>query len=564
VRIHCHIPITLRIVGAPTDDQLAAAGQALARAVAARLAEAERVLAERHRRHPTGAAAVKEAFDPDRQHASGYAVPSFGDHGKPVDIPAGPSAFEEAVGTAGELGELGLEALLGVPLSSEEMWRLLLLRRAAPLSLPASEVNTADTAIEAVDGRVSEIDGEAGRVGRELGEARAAHAAAKGRARNEAAARIRRLRAQADALAVERTRLVATKTRLERGRTLGRPGAGAPVGTGQITYAVIQVVDQQGRRIALEAAETTATEHAEERVLTRLRARFSPGELAGATMTVVGDQKVCAERCRPALTAFAKEHGIELVESRYFVRPRIGRAGEASPRTTLRTATVGSSAGLPLSEKSEEIYRGPAATPRGRPSAPAAESLAPRGATDPVPGRPRPPAGEAEPGRPRPVAAAEPPHVPTGVRVRANAVHLGANILLDLLFEFLATILQEWLNDADLRDRLAALAPDIEREKRRALDALRRDPWAAGGRGFYYNIYLRITSTRKTFIAAGHTVGTPGSPQPELLRVTTSTENRNALLAHRETARVLDAAGGGALENVDVHDVVYSQPVEHE
>src|SRR5690348_1515864 len=48
VEINCHVPITLRIVGVPTDDQLAAVGRALTRAVAAQLAEAERVLTHRY------------------------------------------------------------------------------------------------------------------------------------------------------------------------------------------------------------------------------------------------------------------------------------------------------------------------------------------------------------------------------------------------------------------------------------------------------------------------------------------------------------------------------------
>jgi hypothetical protein len=52
VEINCHLPITLRITGVPSDDQLAAVGRALTRAVAARLAEAERVLEERHGRRP--------------------------------------------------------------------------------------------------------------------------------------------------------------------------------------------------------------------------------------------------------------------------------------------------------------------------------------------------------------------------------------------------------------------------------------------------------------------------------------------------------------------------------
>ncbi|MFK0158108.1 hypothetical protein ACIQVK_39325 [Streptomyces sp. NPDC090493] len=87
MRIECHVPITLRIVGVPTDDQLEAAGRALTRAVAARLTEAERLLADRHGRDCGTPVDVKEPYDADRQGAEGYAVPSFGDGGKPIEVP---------------------------------------------------------------------------------------------------------------------------------------------------------------------------------------------------------------------------------------------------------------------------------------------------------------------------------------------------------------------------------------------------------------------------------------------------------------------------------------------
>nr|WSY50632.1 hypothetical protein OG999_11250 [Streptomyces sp. NBC_00886] len=96
MRIECHVPITLRIVGVPTDDQLEAAGRALTRAVAARLAEAERLLADRHGRDCGKAVEVKEPYDADRQGTEGYAVPSFGDGGKPVAIPDGHGASAPA------------------------------------------------------------------------------------------------------------------------------------------------------------------------------------------------------------------------------------------------------------------------------------------------------------------------------------------------------------------------------------------------------------------------------------------------------------------------------------
>ena len=97
VRIDCHVPITLRIVGVPTDDQLVAVGRALTRAVAARLAEAERLLADRHRGAVGGRPQARERYDPSRAGSTGYAVPSYQDAGDPVAVPTSP-AVPAAVG----------------------------------------------------------------------------------------------------------------------------------------------------------------------------------------------------------------------------------------------------------------------------------------------------------------------------------------------------------------------------------------------------------------------------------------------------------------------------------
>ncbi|WP_217560602.1 hypothetical protein [Streptomyces sp. GbtcB6] len=104
MRIDCHVPITLRIVGVPTDEQLEAAGRALTRAVAARLAEAERMLAERHPERATGAAgaaatpgpvgypavahldAAGLAHEEQRSAARAHGVP-VGESEKPPDDP---------------------------------------------------------------------------------------------------------------------------------------------------------------------------------------------------------------------------------------------------------------------------------------------------------------------------------------------------------------------------------------------------------------------------------------------------------------------------------------------
>ena len=87
MRIDCHVPITLRISGVPSDDQLAAVGQALTRAVAASLAEAERLLADRHGVGDGGVTVVRERYDPAREASDGYAVPSYDDEGAPAAVP---------------------------------------------------------------------------------------------------------------------------------------------------------------------------------------------------------------------------------------------------------------------------------------------------------------------------------------------------------------------------------------------------------------------------------------------------------------------------------------------
>ncbi len=87
MRVNCHVPITVRITGVPTDDQLAAAGTALTRAVAARLAEAERLLAARHGHHGATGVQIREPYDPAREETKGYAVPSYDHGGDPAARP---------------------------------------------------------------------------------------------------------------------------------------------------------------------------------------------------------------------------------------------------------------------------------------------------------------------------------------------------------------------------------------------------------------------------------------------------------------------------------------------
>ena len=597
MRIDCHFPITLRIAGAPTDDQLAAIGAALSRALAARLAEAERLLADRHGRHGAEAVEIRESYDPAREGAEGYAVasyghggppaarpqprervrpggdgrrnaiPSYGDEGRKVSVPvAGRPAPVPTKATAAQpadddlFGDLrrvaagageALDVLLGKRLTSEEMYHLLLLRRAVPLSIPASVVNEASTRIARLDERIAALDKALKQVGKDLAAARSARDGTKGAVRAAGAERLRQLQQQATELASQRRQSQAERVRLKRGRSLGVPGRGAPAGTGQITYVVIQVVDAQGRRIALEAAETTATEHAEERVLTRLRARFKPGELAGARMTVVGDQKVCAGRCRPALAKFAWEYGVELVESRYFVRPRADGSGDASPRTTVRTATEASSTGVIPAERHEEIYRRPGRAAQSTGSGTAGATTEPAAA----PGRRLTPSG------------VETPRLPMRFRARAMAAEMGWNLIVDIVLDLLLAKFQQWRDERRLRERLESLQPKIDERKQQVFDALVRDPWRDNLDGWFYNVYLQIEAKTTTVIGGGRAVVIPGSPVPSVLNVEISRTARNEVLSRDDAVRVFSAAEGatgGVFQHSDVQVVVYSEPVRYE
>ncbi len=65
-------------------------------------------------------------------------------------------------------------------------------------------------------------------------------------------------------------------------------------------------------------------------------------------------------------------------------------------------------------------------------------------------------------------------------------------------------------------------------------------------------------------IAGGHALVIPGSPRPQVVRVTTSSTNQNEVLSHDDAVRVLglsEGATGGVLRSSDVQIVVFSQPV---
>jgi hypothetical protein len=260
-------------------------------------------------------------------------------------------------------------------LTPEEMHRQLLVRRAQPLGASAYQAADPQAALADMQRKIGNLEAQIA--------ARKATVAKLSRVGPSSKGEIDAASAEIAAFEDEVHALERARARLPSSSRFARIGEGAAAGTGRITYAGIQIETAEGTRIALEFAETTGTEHAEEVMIASIEKKLTPEQLRGARVTVVGDQVVCGERCVPALSRFAERNGIASVDGIVFQRrqlrppPRsfIGPQELASPRTTLRSMTEPTSAGTELITREVAIYRGPAA-PLGASSsaAPAAVS----------------------------------------------------------------------------------------------------------------------------------------------------------------------------------------------
>ena len=248
------------------------------------------------------------------------------------------------------------EEWLQQSLTPEEMHRQLLVRRAQRLGASAYQAADPIAARAGMDHRIAGIESDI--------KARKENIASLEKQGPSTEAAVRTENAQVKALEKDMRALKKARERLSRTTQLSRMGTGRPVGTGQITYAGIQIETAEGKRLALEFAETTTTEHAEEVMIRQIKTQLTPEQLRGARVTVVGDQVVCSGRCVPALREFAVENGIESVDGivfqRYPLNTPAGFEGPiklASPRTTLRTMTQSSSEGTELFRRELVIYR---------------------------------------------------------------------------------------------------------------------------------------------------------------------------------------------------------------
>lgn len=89
--VHCHVPVTVRVVGYPDDATLDALREAVGRQVRDRLAQAAHLLAERtddaSSAAPRAVEDARERYDEDRDDPDGYGVPSYDRHGHRVPVP---------------------------------------------------------------------------------------------------------------------------------------------------------------------------------------------------------------------------------------------------------------------------------------------------------------------------------------------------------------------------------------------------------------------------------------------------------------------------------------------
>lgn len=119
------------------------------------------------------------------------------------------------------------------------------------------------------------------------------------------------------------------------------PGAkGAPVGKGYETYGALQVLDENGHRVAIAAEPfdgTGADGHAEARSIRALESR-GPARVENGRLIVVVDQEICPS-CRARLVAYAERKGIATIEAHIPVRESMVRSGSmVSPKTASRSA----------------------------------------------------------------------------------------------------------------------------------------------------------------------------------------------------------------------------------
>lgn len=149
------------------------------------------------------------------------------------------------------------------------------------------------------------------------------------------------------------------------------PGVkGAPLGKGYETYGALQVLDENGHRVAIAAESFDGTGldgHAEARSIRALEAK-GPARVENGRLVVVVDQEICPS-CRAKLIAYAERKGITTIEPHLPVRDSINRPGvSVSPKTASRSSTQGGRPSMTLRAGEPISVRKVGGAPGGVPS----------------------------------------------------------------------------------------------------------------------------------------------------------------------------------------------------
>jgi hypothetical protein len=118
-------------------------------------------------------------------------------------------------------------------------------------------------------------------------------------------------------------------------------GPGAPVGKGYETFAIIQALNKEGRRVGLALGFFEGggpDRHAEAQAMRGLR-RSGPAKIEKGKMVVVVDTPVCPS-CTTKLVAYAKEIGLASVDIYLPERQSMTSDNMATAKTSSRTAAM--------------------------------------------------------------------------------------------------------------------------------------------------------------------------------------------------------------------------------
>jgi hypothetical protein len=309
-------------------------------------------------------------------------------------------------------------------------------------------------------------------------------------------------------------------------------GRGAKLGDPVETFAALQIVDKDGRLMAIGSdyfdkgrlRDTEADKfdkHAEARVLRALE-KAVPGDVPDGSLIGLVDQEVCPA-CRAKLAEFTRGKKLRMAVVHVPERPKLqSRLGMASPKTTSRTSLqdLRDRAGNPI----ERTYR---------------ESF--KLALD-----------ESRVAMPRPT-----------FKSRLGAAGgMVVEVLVGLLIDLLAAKVRENIDQKKFEERMRELQPRIEQRKLEAYNAA----FATGNTKqqgvVYYNIEIRVITTTTIYVAGTHSNTIPGSPRPEIQSVKISNQQLNSAGPVQEKTRQPSPIDPVLLlEQTQV--LIYSEPVTH-